>query len=319
LVGPENISYDTWEDAFNDTYLWFYGAGGGSQTTAGSMGSSFVYARSDFKAVFTGWFGSYFSDYDFPDNYMRAVLGSGTTLSAVWAGAPHWHFHSMGMGFPLAHATTTTQNNDTIYTADYFPLGVHVNLLGDPTLKGYVVAPPTNLVLIERGHFIDLSWSAPSESVDIYYVYLRTTPQEPYVLIDSTARASFQASSQGPEMTHQYLVRAAQLEVTPSGSFQNLSTGAAATITTLTSLSGFDPGEVGVFPNPALGEVTVSAAKPILSIELLGVSGQTITRYDPIINRRELQLSVEGLPAGAYLLRISFRDGVAYRKLVVTE
>jgi hypothetical protein len=68
-----------------------------------------------------------------------------------------------------------------------------------------------------------------------------------------------------------------------------------------------------------LDEVTVSAAKPILSIELLGGFGQTITRYAPVINRRELQLSLEGLPAGAYLLRISFRGGVVYRKLVVAE
>jgi hypothetical protein len=319
LVSPENITYDEWEDVFNDSYLWFYGAGGGSQTAAGSLGSSFVYARSDFNAVFTGWFGSYFGDYDFEDNYMRAVLGSGTALSAVWAGAPHWHFHSMGMGFPLAHATTTTQNNDTIYTADFFPRGVHVNLLGDPTLKGYIVAPPTNLALSEQGNFIDLSWSAPSQPVDKYYVYLRTASLEPYVLIDSTTSTDLQASSQGAEVAHQYLVRAAKLTTTPSGSFTNLSSGAAATITTLTSLPGFDLEEVGVFPNPASDRVSIHTAVPMLRVELMNTSGQLIISLAPALDGRQALLSVAGVPSGNYLLRIKFSGGVAYRKLVVTE
>ncbi|WP_020568658.1 hypothetical protein [Neolewinella persica] len=319
LVGPENITYDEWEDVFNDTYLWFYGAGGGSQTAAGNLGSSFVYARSDFKAVFTGWFGSYFGDYDFEDNYMRAVIGSGTTLSAVWAGAPHWHFHSMGIGYPLAHATTTTQNNDTIYTADFFPRGVHVNLLGDPTLKSYIVAPPTDLALAEQGDVIHLTWSPSGEEIDQYYIYLRMASEEVYALIDSTTSTDFQASSQGAEVAHQYLVRAGKLTTTPSGSFTNLSSGAAATITTLTSLPGFDLGEIGVFPNPASGEVAIRTAKDVLSVALLSTAGQTIARLHPPGDRREVQLSLVGVPAGAYLLRVAFRDGVVYRKLVVVE
>ncbi len=232
LVGPENISYDTWEAVFEGSYLWFYGAGGGSQTMAGGLGSSFVYSQQDFQSVFTAWFGSYFGDYNFPDNYLRSVLGSGTTLSAVWAGAPHWHFHSMAMGFPLAHATVSTQNNDTIYTAGYFPRGIHVNLLGDPTLKAQVLAPPTELSLTEAVGYVDLRWSAPAETVDQYYVYRRIGEQRDYTLIDSTAQAStrHRDSCQQVGVPYQYLVRAAKLETTPAGSFVNLSAGATATI-----------------------------------------------------------------------------------------
>lgn len=319
LVGSDNISYDTWEAVFDEPYLWYYGSGGGSQTMAGGLGSSFVYARTGFQAVFTGWFGSYFGDYDFPDNYMRAVLGSGTTLSAVWAGAPHWHFHSMGMGFPLAHATTTTQNNDTIYTADFFPRGVHVNLLGDPTLKGYVVAPPTDLTATEQEGFVGLAWTAADESVDKYYVYLRTAAGAPFELIDSTSATSYQARIEGRELNHQYQVRAAKLEVTPSGSFYNLSAGAAAEINILSDLPVFDPGEIGVFPNPATDEVFIEVEKPVRRIELLSSFGRVVGQAIPIANSRAVRLSLGEVPAGTYLLRMSFADGVIYRKLVVSE
>lgn len=319
LVGPENISYDEWEAVFDESYLWFYGAGGGSQTTAGAMGSSSVYARSNFNAVFTAWFGSYFGDYDFPDNYMRAVLGSGTTLSAVWAGAPHWHFHSMGMGFPLAHPTTTTQNNDTIYTADFFPRGIHVNLLGDPTLKAYVVAPPTNLLLEDQDGYVQLTWTAAPGPVDTYYVYLRTASEDSFELLDSTTATSYQASFQGQELNHLYVVRAAKLEVTPSGSFYNLSAGAAAAIVVLTGVTQFEPGEVGVFPNPTTNEVTVNTSKPMRQVELLSSSGQVVKHHTPVVNSRKTAFRIEGISSGAYLLRISFEGGVAYRKLIVTQ
>ncbi len=232
LVGPENITYDEWEAVFTGTYLWYYGAGGGSQTMAGGLGSSLVYSLQDFQAVFTAWFGSYFGDYNFTDNYMRSVLASGTTLSAVWAGAPHWHFHSMGMGFPLAHATVTTQNNDTIYTADFFPRGVHVNLLGDPTLKAQIVAPPTGLLLTEAQGYIDLRWSPASEAVDQYYVYRRPDSEGTYTLLGAVPATTrqYRDSCQQLGTTYQYLVRAAKKTTTPSGSFMNLSAGATATI-----------------------------------------------------------------------------------------
>ncbi|MEM9259839.1 MAG: T9SS type A sorting domain-containing protein, partial [Bacteroidota bacterium] len=232
LVSPDSISYDTWQTVFLNSHLWYYGSGGGSQTSAVGLGNSFRYTQNSFQAIFTAWFGSYFGDYDFPDNYLRAVLGSGATLSAVWAGAPHWHFHSMGMGFPLAHATVATQNNDTIYTADFFPRGVHTNLLGDPTLKAYILPPPTNLRLEETPGAIELNWSAPAAQPNQYYIYRKVVGDSVFTCIDSTSSqiTIYRDSCPTLNTTYQYLVRAAKLETTPSGSFQNLSAGATNSI-----------------------------------------------------------------------------------------
>lgn len=231
LVSPDSITYDEWQAAFTDSYLWYYGSGGGSQTSAVQLGNSGVYAQDSFLTVFTAWFGSYFGDYNFENNYMRAVLGSGTALTAVWAGAPHWHFHTMGMGFPLGHATVITQNNDTIYTADFFPRGVHTNLLGDPSLKSYIATPPTGLNIQEGIGYAELNW-AGTETAEQYYIYRRSDANQPWTLLDSTAQSITQYRDECLQagLTYQFLVRAAELTVSPSGSFYNLSSGTTANL-----------------------------------------------------------------------------------------
>jgi hypothetical protein len=319
LVGPNNISYDTWENVFEEDYLWYYAAGGGNYTQLGGAGQSFVYALRPFRAVFTGWFGSYFGDYHSEDNYMRAALASGTTLSAAWVGAPHWHFHAMGMGLPLAHATTVTQNNDTIYTADFFPRGVHVNLLGDPTLKAYVVAPPIDLAGTRVQGRVELTWSPSPEPADRYYIYQRPEGETAFTLIDSTGGEVTTYADANPlpgAGTYRYLVRAAKLETTPSGSFYNLSAGTVTDIEVATGVEELPAEVVQVFPNPASTEINILAAGPILRVEVLTSAGQLVIDR-PGGGGQDVRLDVSALRAGMYVGLVYLPDGVVRRRLVV--
>lgn len=50
--------------------------------------------------VFTMSFGSGFGDWDSPDGFLRAALGSGWPLTEVRAGRPHWSFQNMDVGDP---------------------------------------------------------------------------------------------------------------------------------------------------------------------------------------------------------------------------
>jgi hypothetical protein len=228
LVSPDSLLYGEGNIDYEDSYLWYYGAG--SETVRNGL--SYLFNFREFNSVFNLWFSSYVGDYALEDNYMKAALGSGTALTSVWAGAPHWHFHSMAMGFPIGHATTVSQNNDTIYTAGFFPRGVHVNLIGDPTLKSYTVAPPTALTLTETLGSIGLNWVAAAQTPDQYYLYRRLATEDYYSVIDSTAGTvtAYQDSCLQVGTEYDYLVRASKLKVSPSGSFSNLSTGAAASI-----------------------------------------------------------------------------------------
>ncbi|PHI20716.1 hypothetical protein CEQ90_06600 [Lewinellaceae bacterium SD302] len=232
LVAPENINYDQWVTVFSQPVEWYYGASSGNYTICFMQGTSETYANDEFQATFTGWFGSYFGDYDYQDAYMRSVLGSGRVLSAVWAGAPHWHFHSMGMGFSLAEATMATQNNDTIYTAGHFPRGIHINLLGDPTLNAYNYPGPSGLVASEQPGFVQLNWQPTESEIDQYYLYLKEPGSQYFSLLDSVDAGitEWRDHCPEPDANFQYLLRASRLETTPSGSFYNLSAGSTATI-----------------------------------------------------------------------------------------
>ncbi|MEM8583204.1 MAG: T9SS type A sorting domain-containing protein, partial [Bacteroidota bacterium] len=178
------------------------------------------------------WFGSYFGDYDYPDAFMRSHLGSGTVLSSVWAGAPHWHFHAMGMGFPLAESTLATQNNDSIYHAGVSSRSIHINLLGDPTLKSYVFKGPADLEIEPGQGAAALTWSLPDELPLGFYIYRRINAGSPFELIDSVSENtnSYTDKCLGASTEYQYLIRSFRLESTPSGSFYNLSTGPTTAI-----------------------------------------------------------------------------------------
>ncbi|MEO5905598.1 MAG: fibronectin type III domain-containing protein, partial [Saprospiraceae bacterium] len=91
LVGNNNIvTADYFTSMQDSSYLWSYGCGGGWYQGAGGVGTTGQFANSSLETVFTMLFGSYFGDWDTPDNFLRAPLAQGKTLTNVWSGRPHW-------------------------------------------------------------------------------------------------------------------------------------------------------------------------------------------------------------------------------------
>ncbi|MCC3157975.1 FG-GAP-like repeat-containing protein [Hymenobacter sp. 15J16-1T3B] len=74
---------------------------------------------------------------------------------------------------------------------------------------------------------------------------------------------------------------------------------------------------VAVYPNPARDEfrLDVPAAAGAVSVQLLNGLGQVVRSYAPAPGNRPLTLA--GLPAGLYAVRVSSPAGVATRQLVV--
>jgi len=228
LVGPDSISYDTFEDGFQLSYLWFYGGGSGSYTSATFMGNSERFATDSLQFVFTSFFGSYFGDYDTENNYLRAILGSGTVLSSAWVGAPHWYYHPMAMGKTLGYCTRLTQNNNSIYSSGFFPRSVHVNLLGDPTLKSFIVDPPKNILAEDTPELygVQLNWEASQEAISQYHIYKKQEDGDTsFTLLTSTVELQYADPCAAAGEEFEYLVRAEKLETSPTGTFYNLSSG----------------------------------------------------------------------------------------------
>lgn len=232
IVSTDSIVYGTYFDAFYDSFLWSYGSSSGSMFNSNGLGSSKTYADNNFQVIFTAFFGSYFGDYDFENNYLRSVLASGKVLSTAWVGAPNWYFHPMGMGFDLGFCTLLTQNNKDLYYAGWFPQSITINLLGDPTLKAYIVQPPSNLRSTVNGNRIELSWTPSKDDILGYQVYKKEKGMDRFKVINQVPilETSFVDYTVKSKYRMQYLVKAVKKETTPSGSFINNSNGSIITI-----------------------------------------------------------------------------------------
>lgn len=234
LVGPENVKADDYFLSMQDSsYLWSYGCGGGWYQGAGGIGSTADFANSNLKSVFTLLFGSYFGDWDSQDNFLRAPLAQGTTLTNAWSGRPHWILHHMGLGETIGYSTRVTQNNNALYFFSYGGRFVHIALMGDPTLRNDIVAPASNLSVTDIGTYHQLTWSPSPDPVMGYYVYVRNADGGAYTLLNDSpiqdiAYAYLCVADTG---LLTYMVRAVRLQQSASGTYFNLSRGVTDTIT----------------------------------------------------------------------------------------
>jgi hypothetical protein len=231
LLGPANITqadyFATLDTTSGGGYVWSYGCGGGTYTSAGGIGATTDFATSHNRCVFTMLFGSYFGDWDSTDNFLRAPLCQGWTLADVWAGRPHWSFHTMAMGDTIGACARLSQN-DTI-AGGFGQRYVHLALMGDPTLRQHVVAPPANVAIADAWPQANVTWTASSDPVAGYHVYRASAPAGAFARLTTNpvAATSFtDPSALAGSSTYQ--VRAVRLETTPTGTYWNASQGAFA-------------------------------------------------------------------------------------------
>lgn len=186
--------------------------------------------------VFNLSIGSYFGDWDNPDNYLRALLAKGNALVHVWSGLPNWFLHPMASGETIGYCALRTLNNTN---SDYTLANggwqgqnmgrVHLGLMGDPSLRLRYTAPPSALVATNDQWYASFSWQPAADSVDGYLIYRvdmdartleRVTP-EPVTGTSYTSTLTYEPGAR-------YMVRAIRRLDTPSGSYHDLSLGAFA-------------------------------------------------------------------------------------------
>jgi hypothetical protein len=205
----------------------------GGYTQVVNVASS-LQVKDSMNAVFQGYFGSYFGDWDNTNNFLRsAIAGNGLNLTAVWGGRPQWLFHHMALGKSVGYSAKITQNNVSTYYAGAFANGVHIGLMGDPTLKLHVVAPSKNIRInaISDKTAVKVDWDPVAENVSSYYIFRSDSLRGWYALYDSVDATKTTYTDTKPKVGKSaYMVRAAKLENTPNGSYYNLGLGSRATI-----------------------------------------------------------------------------------------
>jgi hypothetical protein len=250
-----SVAADWFTTLATQSYLWGYGCGAGGYTSASGIGTTADFAASDPRVVFTMLFGSYFGDWDSQNNFMRAALATPTcTLTCAWAGRPHWAFHHMALGEPIGFSARLAQNNSGLYAANGYSRSVHIALLGDPTLRMHVVAPPAALTLGARAEGgADLGWRPSSEGVLGYLVYGAASADGPFTRLTPGPVAGTNFSDLGAAAAV-YMVRAVKLESAASGTYFNASQGVFQSLDGslgTPAVSLWQPADKAVFNAPA--------------------------------------------------------------------
>ncbi len=265
FFGTDNVVETKAADYFptlaaND-YLWNYTAAGSSQI--GGQGAAGV-AATDIRTMFSMIFGSYSGRWDGGNNVTRSLIATPTyTLTAEWTGYTDFYYQSLDNGETFG--SNFKRRLMPHYAGDN---DVYHALMGDPSLKMWVVAPVGTLTGTKSGS-VNLQWGASSESgIAGYNVYRSASPTGPFTKLTPTAITGTSFTDASPLVGNAtYMVRVLKLMTTNSGgSYWELSQGKFITI--------------GNTPNSApsaLNQSVSTAVDTQVAVTLAGTDAQSDT------------------------------------------
>ena len=301
-------------------YLWSYGCGAGSYTSCNGIGNTnnFVqYKNKDsFNNIFTILAGSYFGDWDSKNNLLRASLAAGS-LATFWGGIPKWYVHHMGLGKHIGYGARITQNNSNEYFNGNFNAsyrGVHIALIGDPTLTMIPVKPVKNVKATSQNGKVTLTWS-PSPDATQYEIYRIDTVNRTYIPVNTSgdcqtliADTFFVDECNWSSGDYIYGVLAATGTTTPSGMYVNRSLLTTAVVNHINDVVKKAFNEMIFYPNPTNSYLYIRNSNIKSGIwKVIDVSGRLVKTLTS--SNLSEGINLEGLENGLYLVSISDNTG----------
>ncbi len=326
----KSLVYDAdYTTSLSNSYLWSYGCGAGSHTSVAAIDGGTALTTSelstiDLQSTFTMLFGSYFGDWDRDNNLLRAALASGRTLASVWAGRPNWHFHTMASGDHIGISAKMSQDKDSYYsslnlgggfvTAE----GVHVALMGDPSVRQYYESAPSDLSITNNNNLAELAWTASSDpTINGYNVYRRDNGIWSK-LNDTIITALFYTDSPPVAGTWSYMVKSIKLKTNSSGTFYNESLGIIGEELFTVGLPGTDHLEVQIFPNPAQEYVNIfSNRRTKYRTCLYSLEGQLVNSTQWVTGN--LTLNLQQIAKGIYVIKIESENGFTKANKIIVN
>ena len=214
----------------NQSYMWSYGCGGGGPESASDISSTTSFTTDSLQTAFTMLFGSYFGDWDYPNNFLRGAIASRTCLASTWGNRPVWFFQHMALGEHIGYSAKATMSNTGLYWPPYYGIYVHSALMGDPTLRMHMFRPIENLIAVQQGLHVKLTWQDPVNALG-YFVYRKSESDSVYTLLNKVpvTTTMFIDSCAGNGQLS-FMVRSMELKTSGSGSYYNLSAGVRASV-----------------------------------------------------------------------------------------
>ncbi|MBT64824.1 MAG: hypothetical protein CML13_16625 [Puniceicoccaceae bacterium] len=224
------------------------------------------YTAVDNKTIIGFIFASYNQHWARSNAPMRGVLAQPDWgLNAAWGSRPHDYFHHLSVGQTTGYSIRRVANNDSSSSSgyhDYYPAGssaryVHINLMGDPTLRLNPVKPVTEVLVADEAGVAVLTWSAPEDSTRVgFHVYRSQERLGEYTRLTQDLLApevrSFTDQTPPASGVTYYQVRAVALTEVPTGSYYNQSQGAFALL--------HDDGSGSQPPEPEIAEEAIQVA-----------------------------------------------------------
>ena len=167
LFGPAAVRRGGWLDLLGGhPALFAYASGPGHHGSIEGVATTTELAQKDPKVMFSVLWGSFFGDWDHRDNFLRAQLATSAGLTSAWGLEP-WLLHPLALGATVGECVVLTEESSP---------RSHLALMGDPSLRMFVVAPPTGAVAARAGRGVSLRWTPSAEAVLGYHVYRADDP-----------------------------------------------------------------------------------------------------------------------------------------------
>lgn len=274
------------------SYAWSYGCGGGGPESASDISSTTYFTADSLQTIFTMLFGSYFGDWDYPNDFLRGAIASRTCLVSTWGNRPDWILHPMSLGGHMGYSVQLTMNNRGLYKPRFYGGYVHTALMGDPTLRLHMQRTVENLSASQSGLNVLLNWQAPANA-DGFFIYKKTSTDTSYHLLNQVpVKGTTYIDACADEGLISYMVRSRELKSSGSGTYYNLSTGATVSIVS-------DPAPYDV-------DAEITMADPgqnngVISIMPLGGCSPYTYSWDT----GQTSSAIQGLAPGLYCVTIS--------------
>lgn len=337
LFGKENIdTLDYRNNMESSSYLWSYGSNTGSFSSVAHVAYATEFADRKANGIFTSFTGSWFPDWDSPDNLLRsAIASSPSILACFFDGLPNWHYHNMALGRTIAYATKLTQNNRDLFRAnetDGFRQ-IHIALMGDPTLRMIYREPPTNFgisdTIVHNGQEVIVLKHTEVDDCLGYNLYVKNKHSNLYSLYKFFVGDTCHFPKQDFE-NFDFMLKSVRLEEVKGGTYFNESQGTFLYTENTNSIKNIinSNNPLKISPNPANDQIAVyysSEETERIRIDVLDIQGNVIRKvYDGIYFPGkhkiiwELTDSYENkVPSGVYYIRLTYGYNVNVAKLIV--
>ncbi len=314
LFGEDNITQKNMRDSMSSgNYTMAYACGSGGYESILLTLYSADMAKQDYDAVFLSCFGSWLCDWDSQNNLLRAAIASKPSILCSWfANRPQIPLHNLGLGNTIGDAIYAAQNNKTLYEYWYnnYLQGVHLNLIGDPTLKLRHIDMPADLSLLKGENGLEINWN-PSPNAEYYNIYKSNSENSTGIKINKEPLTKLNyLEKKMLSGKFYYTVTAVEKVTTPNGSYYEESAGIRD------SIELYPNEDIVVYlANPAqagvIGEISIAMKeKASIAYSLSNsagqvvLSGNTINRsYNHFLNFNTI------LVPGAYFLNIESSAG----------